>query len=110
MISLPYETFPGHSATLGCSKCKQSFRSPNASKDVPPNYSEFDRQKWPARDLQAHKTDADRYLMAKSEVDRAGGTGPVGQAKTGPLFSAVMIVVFTNAICMNVVMIVTISM
>ena len=40
---------------------------------------------------------------------RAGGTG---QAKTGPLFSAnsVMIVAFTNAICMNVVMIVTISM
>ena len=43
---------------------------------------------------------------------RAGGTGPVGQAKTGPLFSAnsVMIVAFTNAICMNVVMIITISM
>ena len=42
---------------------------------------------------------------------RAGGTGPVGQAKTGPLFSAnsVMIVAFTNAIGMNVVMIVTIS-
>ena len=43
---------------------------------------------------------------------RAGRTGPVGQAKTGPLFSAnsVMIVAFINAICMNVVMIVTISM
>ena len=42
---------------------------------------------------------------------RAGGTGPVGQAKTGPLFSAnsVMIVVITNAIFRNVVMIVTIA-
>ena len=42
---------------------------------------------------------------------RAGGTGPVGQAKTGPLFSAnsVMIVSLTNAICMNVVMIATIT-
>ena len=44
-------------------------------------------------------------------LSRAGGTGQVGQAKTGPLFSAnsVMIVAFTNAISVNVVMIVTIS-
>ena len=59
--------FPGHSATLGCSKCKQRFRSPNASRKVPPNYSEFDRQKWPSRDVQTHKVDAAQYLMAKSE-------------------------------------------
>ena len=45
-------------------------------------------------------------------MNRANGTGPVGQAKIGPLFStnSVMIVVFTNAICVNVVMIVAISM
>ena len=45
-----------------------------------------------------------------NDTCRAGGTGPVSQAKTRPLFSAnsVMIVAFTNAICMNTVMIVTI--
>ena len=62
--------FPGHSATLGCSKCKQRFRSPNASRKVPPNYSEFDRQKWPSRDVQTHKVDAAQYLMAKSEEEQ----------------------------------------
>jgi hypothetical protein len=44
-------------------------------------------------------------------VHRAGGTGPVGQAKTGPLSStnSVMIVGFAKAIYMNLVMITTIS-
>jgi hypothetical protein len=42
---------------------------------------------------------------------RAGGAGPVGQAKTRPLFSAysVKIIAFTNVICINVVMIATMS-
>lgn len=43
---------------------------------------------------------------------KAGGTGPVDQAKIGPLFTAnsAMIVTFTNAICMKAVIIVTISL
>jgi hypothetical protein len=42
---------------------------------------------------------------------RAGGAAPVGQAKTGPLFreNSVMVVAFTNAIFINMVMIATIS-
>jgi hypothetical protein len=50
-------------------------------------------------------------LPLERSASRAGGAGPVGQAKTGPLFSenSVMIVAFTNAICMNMVMIATIS-
>ena len=60
--------FPGHSATLGCSKCKQRFRSPNASQ---PDYSEFDGQKSPASDLQAHKDDAVSYLMAKTKKEQS---------------------------------------
>ena len=47
-----------------------------------------------------------------SFICRAGGTAPVGQAKTGPLFSTtlVMIVLFINIFAINVVMIITISM
>ena len=70
--------FPGHSATLGCSKCKQRFRSPNASQNEQPDYSEFDRQKWPARDLQAHKDDADTYLMAKTKKEQSQLTKSLG--------------------------------
>ena len=44
-------------------------------------------------------------------ISRAGGTGPVGLAKSGPFSStnSVMIVAFINALSMNVVMITTIS-
>ena len=51
-------------------------------------------------------------MLKSGSRGRAGGTGPVGQAKTGPLFStsSVMIVAFTNAISMNAVVIVTISL
>ena len=63
--------FPGHSATLGCSKCKQRFRSQNTNQKVPPNYSEFDKQKWPMRDVQAHTDDATQYLMAKNEEEQS---------------------------------------
>ena len=62
--------FPGHSATLSCSKCMQRFRPANTSKQ-PPNYSGFDRQNWPARNLQVHKFNAAKYLMAKSEVEQS---------------------------------------
>ena len=55
------------------------------------------------------------YGLHCCSCSMSGPAKPVrlaGQAKTGPPFSAnlVMIVAFTNAVCMNVVMIVTISM
>ena len=55
--------------------------------------------------------DSIRFIGYSARSSRPVGTGPVVQAKTGPLFSgdSVMIVALTNAIYVNVVMIVTIT-
>ena len=90
--------FPGHSATLGCSKCKQRFRSPNASRKVPPNYSEYDRQKWPSRDVQTNKVDAAQYLMAKSEEEQNRFT-----KHRGVRYSALLEIPYFDPIRFNVI-------
>lgn len=50
-------------------------------------------------------------IIHSVNIHRAGGTDPVGQAKTGTLSStdSVMIVAFINTLCMSVVVIATTS-
>lgn len=43
--------FKGHNANYGCSKCFKLFAGPVTSK----NYSGFDRENWPLRDITEHR-------------------------------------------------------
>ena len=45
--------FVGHSALKGCSKCFKSF--PMLTFGEKPNYSGFDRDQWPKRDISTQK-------------------------------------------------------
>ena len=54
--------FAGHSACLGCSKCKHRFVSKSWGMD----YSGFDRSQWDLRNSTEHKEHARKYLSAQS--------------------------------------------
>ena len=54
--------FAGHSACLGCSKCKHKF----VSESWGMNYSGFDRTEWVLRNSAEHKEHAREYLSAQS--------------------------------------------
>ena len=54
--------FLGHSAKLGCSKCSKLF--PSLLHEKKRDYSGFDRDNWPTRDLIQHKQQAYNHLNA----------------------------------------------
>lgn len=53
--------FLGHGARLSCSKCMKPF--PTAHFGEKPNYSGYDRDQWPKRDIATHRQLADEYLQ-----------------------------------------------
>ena len=60
--------FVGHSALKGCSKCLKSF--PTVTFGEKPNYSGFDRDQWPKRDISTHKNQGMRWKQAKTATER----------------------------------------
>ena len=58
--------FLGHSATLGCSRCRKKFLGPVGSKD----YSGFNRGMWPLRNDKEHRSDVKKTTCCKTITDR----------------------------------------
>jgi hypothetical protein len=54
--------FKGHNANRGCSKCFKEFPGPVTNKD----YSGFDRQNWPQRDVTKHRQVSKKIKEAKT--------------------------------------------
>ena len=52
--------FLGHGARLGCSKCLKTF--PTERFGEKPDFSGYDRDQWPERDIATHRQRADEYL------------------------------------------------
>jgi hypothetical protein len=60
--------FYGLKANHGCSKCLKAF--PTLSFSDSPDYSGFDRQNWPVRDLKVHREKAMQSIQAKTKSAR----------------------------------------
>ena len=60
--------FYGFNARHGCSKCMKEF--PTESVLGPTNYSGFQREKWPLRDIETHRSKALEAKSGKSGVAR----------------------------------------
>lgn len=65
----------GHSATVGCSRCKKTFPGDIGQKD----YSGFDRENWISRSTEQHRNEMDRVqkcstIGEKSKLESALGT------------------------------------
>ena len=60
--------FPGHSASLGCSKCLYCYKSGLFGEKL--DYSGFDTTEWPARTLDAHRKGATKYEQAQTKSDQ----------------------------------------
>ena len=60
--------FVGHSALKACAKCLKSF--PTIQFGSKPNYSGFDRQVWPIRDLKDHKEQGLKWKHAATQAER----------------------------------------
>ena len=58
--------FAGHSASIGCSKCLKQF--PNRGDKL--DYSGYEREQWPKRDLEAHRRAAEEYRKAKTKAQQ----------------------------------------
>ena len=58
--------FKGHNGNHGCSKCFKFFPGPVTKKD----YSGFDRQNWPPRDIQSHRANSKKIKNAKTAQAR----------------------------------------
>lgn len=58
--------FLGHSATLGCSRCKKQFPGAVGKKD----YSGFDRDNWTARNNCTHRLDVSKTIACLTITDR----------------------------------------
>ena len=59
--------FKGHNGNRGCSKCFRLFRGQVTNKD----YSGFDRENWPARDITVHRDISKRIKKAKTAQSRS---------------------------------------
>ena len=55
--------FAGHSATIGCSKCKHTFSNETRS--------DFDKTSWEPRNLDQHRQDGNNYLGTKTGSQQA---------------------------------------
>lgn len=58
--------FLGHTARLGCSKCKKQFAGGFGNSD----YSGFDRSSWPLRNIADHRASINLILQAKTKSER----------------------------------------
>ena len=57
--------FLGHSATLGCSRCKKHFPGPVGNKD----YSGFNRESWTPRNVNQHREDVKQVRDCKNMTE-----------------------------------------
>lgn len=65
--------FVGHNATMGCSKCNKeflSFRSGGTINVDKRDFSGFDRENWPIRDISQHRQQAYDHLTARTKVEQ----------------------------------------
>ena len=58
--------FAGHSACLGCSKCKYQFKHQSWGND----YSGYDRSEWQMRSFTQHRENANEYRSAKTVTEK----------------------------------------
>lgn len=59
--------FLGHSASLGCSKCKKSFKGTMGKMD----YSGFDRPSWPIRTYMNHRHNIELVQKARTKTEQS---------------------------------------
>ena len=57
--------FKGHNANRGCSKCYKEITGPVTNKD----YSGFDRENWPQRDLTMHRQNSKKPKLHSLEIN-----------------------------------------
>ena len=62
--------FVGHSASLGCSKCLKKFPSITVAGTKRRDYSGYDKQIWPVRDLKVHLEKSEEYKKAKTQSEQ----------------------------------------
>ena len=60
--------YTGHNSLHACSRCLKTF--PTESFGEKPDFTGFDREKWPARKLPMHRMHATHYLGAKSRTEQ----------------------------------------
>ena len=66
--------FAGHSACLGCSKCKYKFKHQSWGMD----FSGYDRSEWQMRNFIEHREHANKYLSARTVTERKTCLGKYG--------------------------------
>ena len=66
--------FSGHSAILGCSKCKKKFPGKIGER----NYSGFDRSKWDPRTSEGHRQDMEKVNACKTPTARSAKESEIG--------------------------------
>lgn len=59
--------FKGHNANHGCSKCFKKFPGPITNKD----YSGFDRNDWPKRDISSHRQISKKIKEARTQKSKS---------------------------------------
>jgi len=62
--------FVGHAARLGCSKCLKEFPSIIVDGKKRRDYSGYDKETWPVRDLKLHKEKSEEYKNSNTESDQ----------------------------------------
>jgi len=63
--------FSGHSAALGCSKCLKKFPSIIVGGKKRRDYSGYNMETWPSRNLEVHRQKSNEYKNAKTQSDQA---------------------------------------
>jgi len=87
--------FKGHNSNYGCSKCFKYFPG-NVQDGI--DYSGFERQQWPKRDMNTHRRNAKKLLAAKtkSKHDKLS-------IKFGMYYSSLLKLEYFNAIQFTVI-------
>ena len=65
--------FVGHNATMGCSKCKKqfpSFRHTSSCEVEKRDFSGFNREHWPIRNISDHQQHAHEHLAARTKAEQ----------------------------------------
>ena len=86
--------FLGHTARLVCSRCLKKFKGGFGSLD----YSGFDRENWPQRDMTTHREHVDKIKQAKSGQEKSNL-----ESEKGVRYSSLLELPYFNCIRYNVV-------
>ena len=60
--------FVGHCATRGCSKCSKEFKYDKDSNKM--NFSGYNKEEWPIRDLSVHHQQCENHLLSQTKSQR----------------------------------------